>query len=459
MRMSQRVLLSPVGDTDPVRSQYDGPLLHIVRHYRPEKVYLFLTAEMERRSRADNRYEKCVHWVCPECQVEKIGSGIEAAHDFDQYSGVFAEVLDRIRSEHPEAEILLNISSATPQIQLAICLEAALGRYRCRAIQVATPVRKSNRDNRPEGQDFDVDLQMENNCDQQTPGEPNRCHEPDLYVVRRRYARERIVSLIRKYEYAGALAIAKLDAAVVSTEVVTLLEHAALRANLETAQAQKILSVMDGKDLFPVKDVRAKTLTEFFMLTRIRQERGSVADFSLKISPLLFGMICFFLEDVLKYRWKELTNEIEPNRFRLDRSRIEFAEPAFLAKLDENFRPYGFRSVDFSFYSAILLLEYLRDQRNFPVSEEILTKFQEMRHYEEKVRHLAAHQIIAVTEDSLHETAAKISKVNPRFRSRMTAQQLRRDIEILLMQILKGHGNQYRFIYEDINAFIEAKLG
>ena len=456
--MTQRVLLSPIGDTDPVRSQYDGPLLHIVRHYRPEKVYLFLTAEMERRSITDNRYEKCVHWVCPECQVEEICSGIEAAHDFDQYSGVFAELLERIHSENREAEILLNISSATPQIQLALCLEAALGRYRCRAIQVATPVRKSNRDNRPEGQEFDVDLQMENNCDQQNASEPNRCHEPDLYVVRRRYARERIVSLIRKYEYAGALAIAKLEAAVVSAEVMTILEHAALRANLETAHAKRILTVMDGIDLFPVKDVRAETLTEFFMLARIRQERGSVADFSLKISPLLTRMICFFIEDVLKFRWKSLTVEREPGRFRLDRDKLKTMDPDFLECLDEVFQPYGFRSADFSLYTAILLLEYLRDRRGYSVSDEVLMKFQEMRHYEEKVRHPAAHQIVAVTEESLYETAAMIHKQNPRFRSRMTAMQLRQDIEFLLKQILKGHGNQYRFIYDDINELIEAKL-
>ena len=40
------VLFSPIGTSDPIRSQSDGPMLHIVRHLKPEAVWLFLTKEM-----------------------------------------------------------------------------------------------------------------------------------------------------------------------------------------------------------------------------------------------------------------------------------------------------------------------------------------------------------------------------------------------------------------------------
>lgn len=33
-------LTSCVGDTDPIRNFHDGPLLHIARVYRPEKIVL-----------------------------------------------------------------------------------------------------------------------------------------------------------------------------------------------------------------------------------------------------------------------------------------------------------------------------------------------------------------------------------------------------------------------------------
>lgn len=40
------ILFTCAGTTDPVRGGHDGGILHIMRHYRPEKVYLFLSKEM-----------------------------------------------------------------------------------------------------------------------------------------------------------------------------------------------------------------------------------------------------------------------------------------------------------------------------------------------------------------------------------------------------------------------------
>ena len=43
------ILISAVGKTDPIRSNYDGPMLHIVRHYQPEKVYLILSDDIAKK--------------------------------------------------------------------------------------------------------------------------------------------------------------------------------------------------------------------------------------------------------------------------------------------------------------------------------------------------------------------------------------------------------------------------
>ena len=56
----ERVLLTFVGNTDPTRGNYDGPILHICRYYKPEKIYLILTEEMKKRN--ENRiYEKSIN--------------------------------------------------------------------------------------------------------------------------------------------------------------------------------------------------------------------------------------------------------------------------------------------------------------------------------------------------------------------------------------------------------------
>lgn len=58
--MGQRILFSPVGTTDPWRDDYEGPLLQIMRHYRPDIVYLFLTAEMAEKADQDDRYRRAI---------------------------------------------------------------------------------------------------------------------------------------------------------------------------------------------------------------------------------------------------------------------------------------------------------------------------------------------------------------------------------------------------------------
>ena len=58
MSEQQRVLFSCVGSTDPVRGFRDGGLMHIMRHYRPQIVCLFLSAEMEKKENEDGRYTK-----------------------------------------------------------------------------------------------------------------------------------------------------------------------------------------------------------------------------------------------------------------------------------------------------------------------------------------------------------------------------------------------------------------
>lgn len=44
-----KVLFSPIGGSDPIRTDSDGPMLHIVRHENPTHVKLFFTKEMAER--------------------------------------------------------------------------------------------------------------------------------------------------------------------------------------------------------------------------------------------------------------------------------------------------------------------------------------------------------------------------------------------------------------------------
>ena len=64
-----RVLFSPVGTTDPVRNCRDGACLHILRHYQPDHVVLYYTAEMEEREKQTQMYTLGIEHVQPGCPV------------------------------------------------------------------------------------------------------------------------------------------------------------------------------------------------------------------------------------------------------------------------------------------------------------------------------------------------------------------------------------------------------
>ena len=74
--MNKYVLFSPIGTTDPIREYYDGPMLHIVRHYLPHKVYLYYTREMDRKREIIKQALKPFN-----VNIEEIITDIQNPHD------------------------------------------------------------------------------------------------------------------------------------------------------------------------------------------------------------------------------------------------------------------------------------------------------------------------------------------------------------------------------------------
>ena len=73
--MESSILVSVVGRTDPMRSEHDGPILHIIRHYHPERAVLFLTEEIEALESEYHYNEDAIHLLDKDCQVEMVKSG------------------------------------------------------------------------------------------------------------------------------------------------------------------------------------------------------------------------------------------------------------------------------------------------------------------------------------------------------------------------------------------------
>ena len=178
----EKILFSPLGDTDPVRGCYDGAMLHILRHYKAVRVVLFYTQDMEEKERRDHRYTRAIQRVAPHCAIEEIFTGIRDAHLYESFSKVLPQEVLRLRETYPEHTLLLNLSSGTPQMKTVLAMLAA-DTEGCVGVQVSSPTRRSNRRNEVTQDAEDIDALLENNFDDEE-GAENRCEEPPLGIFR-----------------------------------------------------------------------------------------------------------------------------------------------------------------------------------------------------------------------------------------------------------------------------------
>ena len=100
--MSKKILLTFAGNTDPTRGEHDGSIIHICRYYKPDKIYLILTKEMQERDEEPyNIYERAIKENLKDYNPEivHINTGIEEAHHFDIYFNWIYETFEKIKND------------------------------------------------------------------------------------------------------------------------------------------------------------------------------------------------------------------------------------------------------------------------------------------------------------------------------------------------------------------------
>ena len=189
--MGRKLLFSPLGGTDPISNtnMYDGAMLHIVRHYRIDKVYLYMSKEIIQYQEADERYTYCLKKLGElqnrEIQYELIRRPeLIEVQDFEIFYREFKEEIDKIRKEMGEDdELILNLSSGTPAMKSWLLVIRTMNELSCKAVQVVTPDRAMNEHRNKDYQVRDLwELDPDNK-----EGAENRCREvpcPSLSRVR-----------------------------------------------------------------------------------------------------------------------------------------------------------------------------------------------------------------------------------------------------------------------------------
>ena len=101
---NQYVLLTCVGASDPVRGCHDGGMLHIMRHYRPYAVYLYISPEMKAEEERDNRYEKAFVRMREKLEgydpkIVKEYGNVQDVSDLDAVAEPLVKLMRRIQEE------------------------------------------------------------------------------------------------------------------------------------------------------------------------------------------------------------------------------------------------------------------------------------------------------------------------------------------------------------------------
>lgn len=203
-----KILFSPIGNTDPWRNDRDGALLNIVRTYQPDIVQLFFTESIwEGNSRfigqKNFNWNFIINKVSPDTDVRVKVNNIGNEHDFDAYKDIFHLYLSELENEYPDAELLLNVTSGTPQMEATLCLEYITYPKNKTCIQVSTPTSSSNagmKYAKPEDQVLDLEI-----VNQEESLVSSRCKEINILSFREAMLRSQLKGIIYNYDYEAAL--------------------------------------------------------------------------------------------------------------------------------------------------------------------------------------------------------------------------------------------------------------
>jgi CRISPR type III-A/MTUBE-associated protein Csm6 len=439
--LSKYVLFSPIGNHDPFGKTSnkitEGPLLHIVRHYKPEIVVLFLTKEMFDKEGKDNRYTNSIKHFLPNCTIEILNDGIEIvdAHKFDEFIEPYNGIFNKLHEKYPEYEIIFNVSSGTPQMISDIILEAQTSNIKTKAIQVITPERKANLPDSYQEDDIEyIENEMENN--------DNRCEEPNFNAFKKMRLKSQIIALINNYEYNAALNIIKNDDAnLFSNSVINFIEHLHYRSIYDLQKARLYASKLENinKEVNKLTIVD-KNIIEYFYTIKLKQKKGELDDMILKVTPFVAKILrnevekYYNLQDIISYYGKNNTEQIT-------RETLEEKDKELLNFLDNGFDGYynsGFVKSQvlkriLEYKKETIIFETEKEKNSFNQLNKLFNKFIDL---ESNIRNIVAHEMVCINEDILKKVYNGSSK------------DIVKDLITLLKLTNKFSG---KFIFDEIN--------
>ena len=445
----KQILFSCVGTTDPVRGEHDGPMLHILRHYRPESVYLFLTSEICELASKDERFEKtrgwiCAHWDNYEPSFQFIMSDVRDAHDIDALDLPLREAMDQISRDNPGAEILINVTSGTPQMQMILSQLAMDMRYHTKGIQVSNYEKRSGGSQRTNEKAYDIELELECNEDEQ-PGAENRCIEPEMYALRREHLRRQITALLDTRNFD---AVEKLKDSL-PENVRTLVMHLAARNRLQAGEARRLAG--EVKELpFPLYVYKTGSrgeyseVSEYYLMMKNLAATGNCTEFLLHMEPLTLKLQLALLDKLLKDTGYQTADFLSTEKGRT------YFEPTMLQSvLPDHYRHYAKRITDRGW-------EIRRNEVSTNLCDDLLSYFSDLP---DKPKQLFAHYaMLKDLRNQLAHTFCTVTEADIRAACQVGTASLLKEIEASLICCYPACDPRVFSVYERSIEYLKSSL-
>ncbi|MEZ7625001.1 type III-A CRISPR-associated protein Csm6 [Streptococcus sp. 27098_8_22] len=283
-----RILISAVGDTDPIRNFHDGALVHIARKYRPDKIIIIFS---ERTIGKKENIEKVLHAIDPEYVPEiVIHKPIILNADiyvFDTMYDQFESIIQQYYTK--DDELLLNLSSATPQVKAALFIINRLSEINVKAIQVPTPVNDSN-ENVPHDNVEDIDILIDTNEDN-VEDFVDRTLEDESEKFLHALMKKTIRDFIKKYDYKASLELSN-----------QLPDFPGLKDCRK--KLQDIVDSLDRQDIPQLLQKKKwseeqKKVLNAYLTIDLQKERGNFSEGLIRIKNLTE----FILDDYIENRY------------------------------------------------------------------------------------------------------------------------------------------------------------
>lgn len=402
--MSRKILFSPVGGTDPIKYSWDGSMLHICRYYKPDIVYLYLSHEMMEFHKKDNRYIDA---------IERLGVHLnhafevrlierDALIDVQQYDVFYqdfrAEILKIENQMETGDELLLNMASGTPAMKSALFVIATFAEYRFKPIQVSSPKRGMNAEYE-DREEYDNEINWELDEDN-LEGANNRCTEVTSLNLMRMIKAEIMKKHIMAYDYAAALAVASEIKEDIAEDAYTLIQIMGARVKLDH---KKITSLTNGKqyDIYPIREGDKQKVFEYALVLQMKIKKQEYADFIRGITPLAVDLLENILKNKCKVRLDDYCIKEKDNTRKWSRDKLKHTDLAEI--LEAEYRG-GFK------YGSVYSSHIAKIIEHKCNDSELIRKIHDITYIEGKVRNVAAHEIVSVTDEWILERTKQENK-------------------------------------------------